>query len=101
MRIEVVGRPSEITEAVRNYVGLRLMSVLDHHVRQVSGVSVSLADTAIGSGDVGRRCRIRAQLIPRGSAIVEAMDAGLYGAIDGAAEELARAVARAGRSGFA
>lgn len=93
MRIEVFDRGGQVSEAVRNYVGLRLMSVLDQLVRQVNGVLVSLADVDASDGGVGKRCRMVALLAPAGAAPVQKTDSGLYAAIDRAAEELAHVVA--------
>jgi ribosome-associated translation inhibitor RaiA len=93
MRIDVSVRGFKADEGLRNYVGLRLMSVLDHLVRQVNDVVVSLADVPARGGEVGKRCRMLAQLAPSGAARVEETASDLYGAVDRAAEELARAVA--------
>lgn len=93
MRVDVRNRGFKADDGLRNYVGLRLMSVLDHLVRQVNDVVVSLADVPARDGEVGKRCRMLARLAPSGAARVEETDSDLYGAIDRAAEELARAVA--------
>jgi putative sigma-54 modulation protein len=93
MRVDVRNRGFKADDGLRNYVGLRLMSVLDHLVRQVNDVVVSLADVPARDGEVGKRCRMLARLAPSGAARVEETDSTLYGAIDRAAEELARAVA--------
>jgi hypothetical protein len=93
MRIEVFDRGGQVSEPVRNYVGLRLMSVLDQLVRQVNGVLVSIADVDTSDGEIGKRCRMVALLSPSGAAPVEKTESGLYAAIDRAAEELAHVVA--------
>jgi ribosome-associated translation inhibitor RaiA len=93
MRIDVRDRGFKADDGLRNYVGLRLMSVLDHLVRQVNDVVVSLADVPARDGQVGKRCRMLARLAPSGAARVEETDSDLYGAIDRAAEGLARAMA--------
>jgi ribosome-associated translation inhibitor RaiA len=91
VRVEVRDRAFEAAESLRRYVGLRLMSVLDHLVREVEGVTVALGDV---SGDTSqKRCRMLAELTASGDAAVEERDAGLYTAIDRAAERLARGVA--------
>ena len=92
MRIEVRDRGFQSTETLRNYVGLRLMSVLDHLVRQVDGVTVCLADVHAPEGGINKRCRMLA-LLPSGEVCVEETDSGLYAAIDRAAERLAHGVA--------
>ena len=92
MRIEVRDRGFQSTEALRNYVGLRLMSVLDHLVRQVDAVTVCLADVHAPEGGINKRCRMLA-LLPSGEVCVEETDSGLYAAIDRAAERLAHAAA--------
>jgi ribosome-associated translation inhibitor RaiA len=90
MRIDVRDRGFKADDGLRNYVGLRLMSVLDHLVRQVNGVAVSLADVPALDGEVGKRCRMLARLAPSGAARAEETDSDPYVAIDRAAEELAR-----------
>ena len=92
MRIDVRDRGFKPTETLRNYVELRLMSVLDHLVRQVDGVTVCLADVHAPEGGINKRCRILA-LLPSGEVCVEETDPGLYAAIDRAAERLAHGVA--------
>ena len=92
MRIDVRDRGFKPTEGLRNYVGLRLMSVLDHLVRHVEGVTVCLADVHAPEGGIDKRCRMLA-LLPSGEVCVEETDPGLYAAIDRAAERLAHGVA--------
>ena len=92
MRIDVRDRGVKSTEALRNYVGLRLMSMLDHLVRQVDGVTVGLADVHAPEGGIDKRCRMLA-LLPSGEVCVEETHPGLYAAIDRAAERLAHGVA--------
>jgi ribosome-associated translation inhibitor RaiA len=99
MRIDVRDGGFKADDALRSYVGLRLMSVLDHLVRQVNGVAVSLADVPGRDGKVVKRCRMLAWLAPSGSTGVEEMDSDLYAAIDRAAEELARGMALEGSLG--
>ena len=93
MRIEVRDRGFTVAEGLRNYVGLRLMSVLDHQVRQVDGVTVCLADVHGPDGGIDKRCRMLALLAPSGEVRVEETVQGLYAAIDRAAERLAHGVA--------
>lgn len=93
MRIDVRDRGFKSTEALRNYVGLRLMSVFDHLVRQVDGVTVCLADVHAPEGGIDKRCRMLALLAPSGEVHAEETDPGLYAAIDRAAERLAHGVA--------
>ena len=50
MRIDVRDRRFKVGEGLRNYVGLRLMSALDHIAGQVEGVTVRLADV-VAPGD--------------------------------------------------
>lgn len=89
MRIDIVDRGGRPSQALKEYVGLRLMSELDRLVRSVEVVSVSLAEVGAGGSDVSR-CRMLAQLIPSGQLAAEHDDPGMYAAIDAAAEELAR-----------
>ena len=93
MRIEVTDRGLKAAEALRNYVGLRLMSMLDHLVRQADGVTVGLADIPAPRGGIDKRCRMLALLAPSGEVRVEETDPGLYAAIDRAAERLSQGVA--------
>lgn len=92
MRIDVRDRGFKPTEALRNYVGLRLMSVLDDLVRRVDSVTVCLADVQSREGETDRRCRMLA-LLPSGEVCVQETDPGLYAAIDRAAQRLAHGVA--------
>ena len=75
MRFEIRDRGFKVAEGLRDYVGLRLMSELDHHVRQVDSVTVCHSDVDAPEGGIERRC--------------------LYTAIDRAAERLANGVALA------
>jgi ribosome-associated translation inhibitor RaiA len=93
MRIDVSVHGFKADDGLRNYVGLRLMSVLDHLVRHVNGVVVSVTDVPAGRGEIRKRCRMQARLAPAGTSRVEATAFDMYGAIDRAAEELAGAVA--------
>ena len=93
MRFDVRDRGFKVAEGLRNYVGLRLMSVLDHRVRQVESVTVGLADVHASEGGIGKRCRMVALLAPSGQVAVEETDSGPYAAIDRAAERLAQGVA--------
>ncbi|MFS8070205.1 MAG: HPF/RaiA family ribosome-associated protein [Byssovorax sp.] len=92
MRFEVKDRGFQVAEGLRNYVGLRLMSVLDHHVRRVDGVTVCLTDIHAPGGVIDKRCRMVLRLAAAGEVGVEETAPGLYAAIDQAAERLARAV---------
>jgi ribosome-associated translation inhibitor RaiA len=94
MRIDVRDRGFEVGDGLRDYVGLRLMSVLDHLVGQVECVNVRLADVDAASDGMGRRCRMLARLTSSREVHVEEADPGLYAAIDRAAERLAQGVAR-------
>jgi len=93
MRIDVRDRGLKVGDGLRNYVGLRLMSVLDHLAGQVEGVTVRLADVDAASGGIGKRCRMLARLTSSREVHVVEADPGLYAAIDRAAERLARGVA--------
>ncbi len=97
MRIEVRERGVDAHEAVRNYVGLRLMSVLDYRVRRVESVIVSVTDAARTVEGAQTRCRMLAQLVPSGEVRVEEVDSRLHDAIDRAAERLSVAVDEASR----
>lgn len=94
MRIEVWERGFKASTGLRNYAGLRLMSVLDHLVRQVEGVTVCVADVGVPVLGIAKRCRMIARLTPSGEVRVEHGGPALYAAIDGAAERLAAGVSR-------
>jgi hypothetical protein len=93
MKIEVWDRGFKANEGLRNYVGLRLMSVLDQLVQQVDGVTVSLAPINAPEGGIEKQCRMLARLMPSGGVGVQHADPVLYAAIDRAAEHLAQCVA--------
>ena len=93
MRFEVRDRGFKVAEGLRQYVGLRLTSVLDHHVRQVDSVTVCLAEVHAPEGMIDERCRMVVLLAPSGEVAVEETDPDLYAAIDRAAERLAHGVA--------
>lgn len=93
MRIEVWDRGFKADKCVRNYAGLRLMSVFDHFARQVEGVTVCLAEVGLPDGGMEKRCRMVARLIAAGEVRAEDGHQGLYAAIDRAAERLAAGVA--------
>lgn len=91
MKIEVRDRGFKANEDLRNYVGLRLMSVLDQLVQRVDGVTVSLAPVNAAGGIV-KQCRMLARLMPSGGVRVQHADPVLYAAIDRAAEQLAQCI---------
>lgn len=92
MRIEIWDRGFKASKCLRNYAGLRLMSVFDHLARQVEGVTVCLAEVSLPDGATEKRCRMVARLIPSGEVRAEDGHPGLYAAIDRAAERLAAGV---------
>jgi ribosome-associated translation inhibitor RaiA len=91
MRIDVRDRGFKAPEGLRNYVGLRLMSVLDHLVREVDGVTVGLADVHAPKGGLDKRCRMLA-LLGTGEVHVEETASDPYAAIDRAAGRLAAGI---------
>lgn len=94
MRINVKDQGVSVGDGLREYVGLRLMSVLDHLERRVGGVTVYLTDTHAREGGVDKRCRMLAHLAPSGELCVEETGPGIYAAIDRTAERLALELAR-------
>jgi hypothetical protein len=92
MRIEVWDRGFKADKRLRDYAGLRLMSVFDHFARQVEGVTVCVAEVGLPDGGMEKRCRMAARLIPAGEVRAEDGDRGLYAAIDRAAQRLAAGV---------
>ncbi len=89
MRIEVWDRGFKADKSLRNYAGLRLMSVFDHFARHVEGVTVCLAEVGLPDGAMEKRCRMVARLIDAAEVRAEDAHPGLYAAIDRAAERLA------------
>jgi ribosome-associated translation inhibitor RaiA len=92
MRIDVRDRGFKVGEGLRNYVGLRLMSVLDHLAGQVEGVTVRLTDVDVPGDGAERRCRMLARLDSSHEVHVEETGSDVYAAIDRAAERLAHGV---------
>lgn len=92
MRIDVRDRGFKVGEGLRNYVGLRLMSVLDHLAGQVEGVTVRLTDVDAPGDGAERRCRMLARLASSREVHVEETGSGVYATIDRAAERLAHGV---------
>ena len=95
MRIDVRERGFKVDEGLRNYVGLRLMSVLDHLAGQVEGVTVRVVDADTPGDGTEKRCRMLARLASACEVHVEEAGPGIYAAIDRAAERLAHGVERA------
>lgn len=93
MRIEVMDQGVQVSEAVRDYARLRLMSMLDHLARHVGHVTIYLTDVASSAGHTERRCRMFALVSTSGQTCAEAVDSAVYPAIDRAAERLAHGVA--------
>lgn len=93
MRIDVRDRGFKVGEGVKNYVGLRLMSVLDHLAGQVESVTVRLTDVDAPGGGIAKRCRMLARLASSREVHVEETDTTLYSAIDRGAERLVHGVA--------
>lgn len=92
MRIDVTDRGFKVGEGLRNYVGLRLMSVLDHLVGRVEAITVRLTDVDAPGDAAERRCRMAARLASSREVHVEETGSGAYAAIDRAAERLAHCV---------
>jgi hypothetical protein len=93
MTIEVWDGPCKADKGLANYVGLRLMSVLDHQVRRIERVTVYVTGADHRAGPTPRRCRMIAWLRPSGRVLVQDIREGLYAAIDSAAERLADGLA--------
>jgi hypothetical protein len=99
MRIEVWDGSCKADKGLANYVGLRLMSVLDHHVRCVDRVTVYVVDCDQRYGKTPSRCRMLAWLRPAGQVlVVQDTREGLYAVIDRTAEQLADGVTLASAS---
>ncbi len=95
MQVDVRIHDIDLTEGLRMYVVRRLRFALGRFGTQIGTVVVRVSDVNGQRGGIDQCCRITATLAPSGSAVVEALDADLYGAIDRAAERLGRACGRA------
>lgn len=94
MKIDIRTHGFALTDAIRDHVERRLRFALaraDAYVRQVA---VHLADIEGPSGGIGKRCRVQVRLKPGVDLLVEDTEAGLYAAVDRAADRVGRSVVR-------
>jgi len=92
MRIEVKEGGLDASEPLRDYAGLRLMSVLYPLLGHVHSVRVSVIGVNGGDAELASRCRMLAVLVPAGEVLVDVTDVGPHAAIDGAAKDLGNAL---------
>ena len=92
MRLKLRMNPAHIEQTLRNHLERRLRFALGRFGERVGNVSVTL------SGPEGRmgesRCRIRIEVVPRGSFAVEERGHDLLAAIDRAAGRVGRLFGR-------
>jgi ribosome-associated translation inhibitor RaiA len=92
MKLDIIGRGVEITEALSLHVERRLHFALGRFGLRVPHVSVTIADLNGPRGGVDQLCRIIADITPRGKVVVEARDTDAVIAVARATERLGRAV---------
>lgn len=94
MKLEMTGQRIEVTEALFAHLERRPQFALDRFCERVPRVSVTVADLNGPRGGVDKRCHIIAHSAPRGTVIVDVIDAEMFFAIDRAVDRLGRAVPR-------
>lgn len=94
MTIEVRGLRLPLTEAFKIYAERRLGFALRRFDRRVGTVRAQIYDINGPRGGVDKCCRIRADMIPGGTVLVEYTDPDAYVATDYAAERLQETVSR-------
>lgn len=94
MKLDIIGRGVEVTEALAVHVERRLRFALGRFGRRVSHVAVTVADLNGPRGGIDQLCRIIVDLTPRGKVVVEVRDTEAVIAVARAAERIGRAVAR-------
>lgn len=94
MRLSIRASGIELSEELRRHVERRLLFALSRFGERVKDVTVRLADLNGPRGGIDKRCRMLAQLAPRGAIRVVKTDGDLQAAIDRCAERLGRSVVR-------
>lgn len=95
MRIDLRGRPFDVTGALRAHVERRLLFALGRFGARLATVQARLDDLNGPRGGVDKRCRLRARLSGGLNVAIEEVDLDMYVAVDRACERLGRGVARA------
>jgi ribosome-associated translation inhibitor RaiA len=94
MLIETRAMGFVLTDAIRRHVESRVESALAPVAGWVLNVTARVEDVNADRGGIDKRCGLVACLRGRGVAVVEALNADLYAAIDEAASRLRRASVR-------
>jgi ribosome-associated translation inhibitor RaiA len=94
MRLEIRRRGVKVTEELRDYLKERLWLALGRFSRHIDLVRAYLRDVNGPRGSLGKKCRIVAELPPRGRVIVTGTDADIRAAITGTANRAGFAVKR-------
>lgn len=94
MRIGIIVRGIELTEAIRHYARRRLTTALGRYRQALKSVRMSLTDINGPRGGVDKHCVIEVRVPTLNPIVVRERDADLYVAIDRAADRVDRAVAR-------
>lgn len=94
MRIQILSRSFELTEAIEAHVESRLRLALGTAGDQIGGVTVRLADVNANRGGTDKRCHVVVLLRSLGSVVVESTHADLYAAVDDVAHRAKEAVWR-------
>jgi ribosome-associated translation inhibitor RaiA len=92
MHLKLRMNPAHIEQVLRNHIERRLRFALGRFGERVGNVSVTLAGPEGRSGE--SRCRIRIEVVPRGSFAVEERGHDLLAAIDRAAGRVGRLFGR-------
>lgn len=92
MKLDIVGRGVEVTEALAIHVERRLRFALGRFGMRVPHVAVTVADLNGPRGGVDQLCRIIADITPRGKVVVEVRDTEAVIAVARAAERIGRAI---------
>jgi ribosome-associated translation inhibitor RaiA len=94
MQIEVHSRGIESSDALRQHAARRARFALTRFGDRVRRLSVTVADENGPKGGVDMRCRIRADLHPRGEIVIRERHHDPFAAVARATERVAHAVSR-------
>lgn len=94
MRLEIRQRGIKITAELRDHLRERLQLALGRFARSLSRVRVYLRDTIAPQGGSSKKCRMVAELPPRGRVVVTGVDADLFTLIAQTANRVGFAVRR-------
>lgn len=92
MRVDIQALSFELTAPLVAHIEHRVTDALRSTSRQVTGVTVRIADINANRGGVDKLCRVAVCLRGLNTAMASAVDADMYAAIDLAAIRLRRVV---------